>query len=85
MVSFLASSLQILSGCPDCDRKVCMLPQQSIAFSGLDVEIQQPRPIVRTFLIAPTVRYHLQKLLKPLPAWFMAACPRHGSHKPMLK
>jgi hypothetical protein len=37
MFSFLASSLQILSGCPDFDRKVCLLPQQSIAFSGLDV------------------------------------------------
>jgi hypothetical protein len=84
MVSFLASSLQILSNCPDFDRKVCMLPQQSIAFSGLDVEILQPRPIVRTFLIAETIRY-LQKLLKPLPARFMAACPMHGSHKPTLK
>jgi hypothetical protein len=39
MFSFLANSLQILSGCPHSDRKVCMLPQQSIAFSGLDVEI----------------------------------------------
>jgi hypothetical protein len=27
----------------------------------------------------------LPKLLKPLPARFMAACPRHGSHKPTLK
>jgi hypothetical protein len=39
MFSFLASSLQILCDCPDSDRKVCLLPEQSIAFSGLDVEI----------------------------------------------
>ena len=25
MFSFLASSLQILSGCSDCDRKVCLV------------------------------------------------------------
>jgi hypothetical protein len=40
--------------------------------------------MVRTLLIAETIRY-LQKLLKPLPAWLMAAFPMHGSHKPMLK